>query len=53
MHQMQTIVTDVSGVCLSVTNDSCSASQCVVIWCNLCQIILASCYTLELEADSL
>jgi len=52
---MQTIVTDVRGVCQSVCHECTtwphvvkptwdSASLCGVIWCSLCQITLASCY---------
>jgi len=48
---MQTVVTDVCGVCQSV-RPSISLSVCHtvcavcvgVIWCSLCQITLASCY---------
>jgi len=54
MHEMQTIVTSVCAVCQSVSlsvtnapNDPAEtpdlASLCRVIWCNLCQITLASC----------
>jgi len=53
MHEMQTIVTDVSVVCLSVCQMSVSLSAAaqlarlhcaVVILCSLCQITLASCF---------
>jgi len=59
MHEMQTIVTDVRGVCpsvslsayLSVTNahseadlSACSVFGGGVIRCSLCQMTLASCY---------
>jgi len=57
MHVMRTIVTDVRGVCLSVSlsvmnapNDPTetreSASPCGVVRCSLCQITLASCFCL-------
>jgi len=41
MHEMQTIVTDVHSVSLSVTWLN-SASLCRVIRCSFCQITLAS-----------
>jgi len=53
MHEMQTIVTDVHRVCLSVclfVSLSCGSTRlhCAgVIWCSLCQITLASCYQLH------
>jgi len=45
MHEMQTIVTDVHGVCQSVCPSRGSARlHCAwVIRCSLCQITLASC----------
>jgi len=44
MHQMQTIVTDIRGVCTSVCQSVCHAAQlCAVHSCSLCQITLASC----------
>jgi len=53
MHEMQTIGTDVRGVCQSVTNapnDPGSASLCrvrEVIRCSLRQMPLATCFTDE------
>jgi len=54
MHEMQTIVIDVRGVCLSVSQSVClcyaakfggACSVCGVM-CSLCQITLASCFFL-------
>jgi len=47
MHEMQTIVTDVCCVSLSVCHAAefgGACSVCGVILCSLCQITLASCY---------
>jgi len=41
MHELQTIVTDVCGVCLSVMRYA--ATLCDVIWCSLYRFTLASC----------
>jgi len=57
LHEMQTIVTDVRCVCQSVCHECTkwphtvkltwdSASLFGVIWCSLCQITLASCYSI-------
>jgi len=51
MHEMQTIVNDVRGVCLSVTRLKSAAARaeyavCRVRWviqCSLCQITLTTC----------
>jgi len=56
MHDMQTVVTDVCGVCLSVSlyvTPLNSALLCGVIRCSLCQIILASCFVFALYCVSL
>jgi len=52
MHEMQTIVTDVHGISLSVCPSVClcvcllcrACNVCGVIQCSFCQITLASCY---------